>query len=313
MNNIYIKTGEIVGIIPSSFSDKHPILHRCFYIFYILLICAIYFYWVIASLNESINSPPPGREFSRIMLAMTTFVLFGIFVISALLINHILYIKQYKIMKITFREIDNILQPKPNKLLRIITKYVIFHALYFAYEIYRYTRIISNDFTIIFYLLGFWLDYVSVIDIVVAYNILNDVRNRLKYLNRIITSMIVNSAINKTNQRLRNERKVYDLIEVHTKIIKIIHIFNRLYGTRILILNFTYVIDFLSVVSRVVSKEPHDIYAIIFDFFYAAFSMVCCVYKKVNVFFLIFVFLGALDWICVYLTSDNKSRKNDGG
>lgn len=209
-----------------------------------------------------------------IWLWLISKTLISFYIILALLLKNLVYINDYKNMMKTFQKIDVVLKLKPHKQLYTIVLFVIFHLFYVCDWIFTY-----KNQTILNIIIEVWLVYISMMDTIVAHNILYAIRRRLKNINECVlklhetaTNINVSTLTVKKNSShipMLDDNKIMELIEVHTRIVRLIHIFNKLYGPIIFILNSIFVIYFLSIVLRIVTPDM-DSGEIYFDLWYAA-------------------------------------------
>lgn len=286
MNDIFIKTAQLIGSFPSSFSDKNPKLYTTFSIVNILVIVGIATYPIIDYVEELITSHYSGKYNADLIMEIAIDIIYALFVVHAILFKNIIYIKDCNKVKSYFREIDVILKQKLTaNFYNVLIKYVVYHLLFFVFIVFRYNVFLSIDYTIIDTILTTWLDYAAGMDIIIGWRILVNVRIRLKYMNTIIKKLheppIVNvaaTAIQKRDWKIKDENTILELIEAHARLVHIIQIFNKLFGASIVLLNMMFFVEFLAVVLRIIAVQESE-KELYLDLIGAISNLVCLCFR----------------------------------
>lgn len=281
MNDIFFKTAEIIGNLPSNFSDKHPKIFRGLSLTNIAIIIGISVYPVVWYIHNILNSNYSGNQIADVVLDTISSALYGSLVFLGLLYKNIIYIKSFKNMKRNFQEIDVIFKRKleANSFVKAAI-YIISHMVYLGYSIFRYKVYMAKDYTVMYFIMSSWITYSAGIDILVAWRMLVDMQMRIKFLNKLITQLhkpsivnVVTTTIPKGGWHMRDERNILELIEIHTRIVQVIQIFNKLYGACIILLNLRFIMESLSVVLQIVAIDVATD-EILFDVLSAGFNLV---------------------------------------
>lgn len=269
MNDIFFKTAEIIGILPKTSNTKSAIYHKIIPTVYILITTGNFASIMILSMQDLANFKSSGREFSFAVFGILIDTCSWLFYIIPLSFKNFIFIKHYRHMKIAFGEIDNILQLKKQKFSVQLLKFFIFHTFYLVFVTFRNAITSNNSYITINTIIFVLLDYTSDMEIIVVHRILNDLQMRMKIVNKLLLEIYQKAIVNEPNQslnsrkwRLGDAQSVLDLIEVHTRIVRIIHIFNKLYGITILLSNLTFILEILELVLRLVTTgmESRSIY-----------------------------------------------------
>lgn len=287
MDNLILTVPEKFGILPGEFYLKKPKVFKFVSSLHALINFCIFLsptvYFGIQSLNnESLSN-------YWIMTSVVTLLVTFLTVIPVLY-NCVLYPDDYIEMQNHFQKIKEIFKKRTIYVTTSWrrTKFLVFHIIYFVCNIISIS-IFWGHMHPALTILMLWPTYIWYLEVAVAWQILEAVRNSLKHLNQLIdlmyrlnyfladaNSMLKQRDVWSSNARGREEddESILDFIEIFERVTKIVNIFNKLFGIFNAMLVFGFLIEFVAVIYRIIAWTA-DMESVYMDLISAILHTVC--------------------------------------
>lgn len=237
------------------------------------------------------------------------------------LYNNILYPDDYVKMKTYFQTIDAILKKRS---IHIENKWLPFRFLWFyasffwvfGVATFAYWNRFSNIINVLFiFPCFFWF-----LEVAIAWEILESLRIHLKSFNKFISSALHQNSFQNNSQLRDNtiykiyfKSDIFDLIQLYNHIIKVVIIYNQLFGiffgTLALLNLFEYVSSIYRFVSFTNDSDNASNYAENLNMIsHTVSKFLSKLFIKITS---IATFLGAMDYTCGKMSKCNKPSKYD--
>lgn len=257
MNDIFVKIPERIGILPSNkLFDKHPKIYKSISIIHSVINFTMVILPASSDINHIINGVYSDKEIPLVIMQLVRLFVYATIVSTSVLYKNVFYPDSYMDIKYNFYVIDTIVTKCNIKLKKRwrIPQFILLHVAFVLYIIYT-LYIYNNVYPIEYLLIINWVHYNYVTESILAWNMLEHVRERFVILNNAIDDL----------QTTDTKHSISSLIEIHENLLKILRTYNKIFGSSVALRNLIFITEVLFTSLKLVTIPGMGIYLDLID------------------------------------------------